>query len=80
MSTLTKNNGQTIIEDSNAAVTSNLQETIVYIRQSPNVALGIHQHLIEDPYLQHYNAPIDSSTSQTPKQNLDSSDNEDTQI
>jgi hypothetical protein len=52
---------------------------IAYIRQNPNVAFDIHQQLIQAPYPHHLNAPVDSSTPQTPKRILDSSDNEDAQ-
>jgi hypothetical protein len=58
----------------------NLEEMIAYIRQNPNVAFGVHEHLTQVPHLQHFKAPIESSTPQTPKRNLDSSDSEGVQI
>ena len=58
----------------------NLEEMITYIRQNPDAALGVHQHLTELRYPQHPNAPLESSTPLTPKRNLDSSDNDDAQV
>ncbi|CAF3998566.1 unnamed protein product [Rotaria magnacalcarata] len=53
---------------------------IAYIRQNPNIALGIHHHLTEAPHLQQLNTPIKASTPQTPKRNLDATDSNDAHI
>ncbi|CAF1026456.1 unnamed protein product [Rotaria sordida] len=53
---------------------------ITYIRQNPSAVFGVHQHLTQVPYPQHRNAPIESSTPQTPKRILDASDSDGAQI
>ncbi|CAF1337379.1 unnamed protein product [Rotaria sordida] len=63
-----------------AVVNYNLEEMIAYIRQNPDIALDVHQHLTQVPYLQQLNDPIEASTPQTAKRNLDSSDNDGAQI
>lgn len=73
-------NQRTTGGNTNEAAIYNLEEMITYIRQNPNVAHNVHQQLIQAPYQKHLNNPIDSSTPQTPKRNLDSSDNDDAQI
>ena len=55
----------------------NLEEMIAYIRQNPNAALDIHQHLTQVTYLHHLNPPTESST---PKRDLDASDNDNAQV
>ena len=75
-----KNSQRTTAGTINTAANYNLEEMIAYIRQNPDAALGIHQHLTQVTYLQHLNAPVESSTPQTPKRNLDSSDNDGVQV
>ena len=62
------------------ATNYNLEEMIAYIRQNPQVAQGVHHHLSQTTYLQQVNAPDESSLSQTPKRNLDSSENDGLQV
>ena len=62
------------------ATNCNLEEMIAYIRQNPEVAQGVHHHLSQAKYLQQINAPLESSTPQMPKRNLDSSENDDLQV
>ena len=64
----------------NTSTMFNLEEMIAYIRQNSDAALGVPKHLTELPYPQHPNAPLESSTSLTPKGNLDSSDNDVAQV
>ena len=73
-------NDQTTTGGSSTTGSYNLEEMIAYIRENPNIALGIHQQLVQAPYSHHLNAPIDSSTPQTPKRILDSSENDGTQV
>ncbi|CAF5221165.1 unnamed protein product [Rotaria magnacalcarata] len=74
-----QNNNRTNAKNINTTAAYNLEEMIAYIRQNPNIALGIHHHLTEAPHLQQLHTPIEASTPQTPKRNLDSSDSNDTQ-
>ncbi|CAF4216469.1 unnamed protein product [Rotaria sordida] len=64
----------------NTASSYNLEEMIAYICQNPSAAFGVHHHLTQVPYSQHLNAPIESSTPQTPKRILDASDSDGAQI
>lgn len=73
-------NNQTTTGGSNTAGFYNLEEMITYIRENPNVAFGIHQQLTHAPHQDHLNAPMDSSTPQTPKRILDTSENNGTQV
>ncbi|CAF1265197.1 unnamed protein product [Rotaria magnacalcarata] len=75
-----KTNNRTTAGNIKTATTYNLEEMIACIRQNPNIALGIHHHPTEAPHLQQLNTPIEASTPQTPKRNLDSSDSNDAQI
>ncbi|CAF1074872.1 unnamed protein product [Rotaria magnacalcarata] len=75
-----QNNNRTNAKNINTTAAYNLEEMIAYIRQNPNIALGIHHHLTEAPHLQQLHTPIEASTPQTPKRNLDSSDSNDAQI
>lgn len=72
--TMAKNHQRTSAENRNSttATSFNLEEMISYIRRNPNVALGIHHQLAQ--------APFESSTPQTPKRILDSSDSDGVQI
>ncbi|CAF1321730.1 unnamed protein product [Rotaria magnacalcarata] len=76
--------GQTInrtnAKNINTTAAYDLEKMIAYIRQNPNIALGIHHHLTEAPHLQQLNTSIEASPPQTPKRNLDSSDSNDAQI
>ncbi|CAF2106826.1 unnamed protein product [Rotaria magnacalcarata] len=67
-----QNNNRTNAKNINTTAAYNLEEMIAYIRQNPNIALGIHHHLTEAPHLQQLHTPIEASTPQTPKRNLDS--------
>ncbi|CAF4963676.1 unnamed protein product, partial [Rotaria magnacalcarata] len=60
--------------------TYNLEEMIAFIRQNPNVAFDIHEHLTHHTHPHRINAPAQSSTPQTSKRILDSSDNDGAQI
>ena len=73
-------NDRTNARNTNTTATYNLEEMVAYIRHNPNIALGIHHYLSEAPHLQQLNTPIEASTPQTPKRNLDSSDSNDAQI
>ncbi|CAM2704921.1 unnamed protein product [Rotaria socialis] len=53
---------------------------IAFISQNPNVAFSAHEHLTHHTFPHHLNASTQSSTPQTPKRNLDSSDHDGTQI
>ncbi|CAF3771047.1 unnamed protein product [Rotaria sp. Silwood1] len=55
---------------------------IEYLRHNPSAAYDVHKHLSQVTHLQHlnFNAPIESSTPQTPKRNLDTSDNDGIQV
>ncbi|CAM4811751.1 unnamed protein product [Rotaria magnacalcarata] len=53
---------------------------IAFIRQNPNVAFDIHEHLTHHTHPHRINAPAQSSTPQTSKRILDSSDNDGAQI
>ena len=75
-----KSNKQTTGSDFEASGTYNLEEMIAFIRQNPNVAFGVHEHLTLHTHPHRINAPAQSSTPQTPKRNLDSSDNDGAQI
>ena len=75
-----KTSEQTTTGNMNTSTMFNLEEMIAYIRQNPEAALEVHQHLTEFPYPQHSNAPLESSTPLTPKRNLDSSDNDGAQV
>ncbi|CAF3510028.1 unnamed protein product [Rotaria socialis] len=75
-----KSNQQTTVSAFEASGTYNLQEMIAFIRQNPNVAFGVHEHLTHHTHPHRINAPAQSSTPQTPKRNLDSSDNDGAQI
>ncbi|CAF1463529.1 unnamed protein product [Rotaria magnacalcarata] len=75
-----KSNQQTTSSAFEASGTYNLEEMIAFIRQNPNVAFGVHEHLTLHTHPRRINAPAQSSTPQTPKRNLDSSDNDGTQI
>ena len=75
-----KNNEQTTTVNMNTSTMFNLEEMIAYIRQNPDAALRVHQHLTEFPCSQHPNAPLESSTPLTPKRNLNSSDNDGAQV
>ena len=54
----------------------NLEEVIEYIRGNPEVAFGIHQHLTQVAMSSLIDDCFEVSTSQTPKRNLDNSDND----
>lgn len=77
-----KGSQRTIAKVNNTTTEYNLEEMIKYIRQNPNAALDVHNHLTQITHLQHLNinAPMESSTPQTPKRNLDVSDSDGTQI
>ncbi|CAM4881563.1 unnamed protein product [Rotaria socialis] len=75
-----KSNQQTTVSAFEASGTYNLQEMIAFIRQNPNVAFGVHEHHTHHTHPRPINAPAQSSTPQTPKRNLDSSDNDGAQI
>ncbi|CAF1563943.1 unnamed protein product [Rotaria sordida] len=77
---MTKTNQRTTAGNINTVSSYNLEEMIAYIGQNPNVAFRVHQHPIQVPYPQHLDAPIESSTPQTAKRNLDSNDNDHAQI
>ena len=57
-----------------------LEEIITYIRQNSEFAQGVHHHLSQTTYLPQVNALIESTTLQTPKRNLDSSENDGLQV
>ncbi|CAF2001299.1 unnamed protein product [Rotaria magnacalcarata] len=71
---------QTTVSAFEASGTHNLEEMIAFIRQNPNVAFGVHEHLTHHTHPHRINAPAQSSTPQTPKRILDSSDNDGAQI
>ncbi|CAF2827771.1 unnamed protein product [Rotaria sp. Silwood2] len=73
-------NQQTTTGAFDTSGTYNLEEMIAFIRQNPNIAFGVHEHLTHHSHPHRLNAPTQSSTSQTPKRNLDSSDNDGAQI
>ncbi|CAF3645009.1 unnamed protein product [Rotaria socialis] len=75
-----KSNQQTTVSAFEASGTYNLEEMIAFIRQNPNVAFGVHEHHTHHTHPRPINAPAQSSTPQTPKRNLDSSDNDGAQI
>lgn len=54
---------RTVAKVTNTTTEYNLEEMIDYIRQNPNAALDVHNHLTQITHLQH----------QTPKRNLDTS-------
>ena len=58
----------------------NLEEMVTYIRENPSVALGVHHQLIQTSVPNHTRAPIDSSTPQTTKRNLDLSGSDAAQV
>ncbi|CAF4321784.1 unnamed protein product [Rotaria magnacalcarata] len=55
---------------------------IEFIRQNPTTALSVHRHLTQAAQRinSNFNLPIESSTPQTPKRNLDTSENDDVQV
>ncbi|CAF4276369.1 unnamed protein product [Rotaria magnacalcarata] len=71
---------QTTVSAFEASGTHNLEEMIAFIRQNPNVAFGVHEHFTHHTHPHRINAPAQSSTPQTPKRILDSSDNDGAQI
>ncbi|CAM4846576.1 unnamed protein product [Rotaria magnacalcarata] len=71
---------QTTVSAFEASGTYNLEEMIAFIRQNPNVAFGVHEHLTHHTHPHRINAPAQSSTPQAPKRILDSSDNDGAQI
>ena len=77
---MSRTSEQTTTGNMNTSTAYSLEEMIAYIRLNPDAALGVHQHLTEYPYLQHLNAPLESSTLLTPKRNLDLSDNDGAQV
>ena len=56
---MSKTSEQTATGNMNTSTMFNLEEMIAYIRQNPDAALGVHQHLTEFPYLEHSNAPLE---------------------
>ena len=54
----------------------NLEEMITYIRGNPEVAFGIHRQLTQFVIPSLIDDQHEVSTSQTPKRNLDNSDND----
>ncbi|CAF4464398.1 unnamed protein product, partial [Rotaria magnacalcarata] len=71
---------QTTVSAFEASGTYNLEEMIAIIRQNPNVAFGVHEHLTHHTHSHPINVSAQSSTPQTPKRILDSSDNDGAQI
>ncbi|CAF4627908.1 unnamed protein product [Rotaria socialis] len=57
-----QNNNRTNAKNINTTAAYNLEEMIAYIRQNPNIALGIHHDLTEAPHLQQLHTPIEAST------------------
>ena len=56
----------------------NLEEMIAFIRCNPDAAMNVHQHLVHLPYEKRRNGAFVASTPQTPKRNLETSDNDGT--
>ncbi|CAF3895364.1 unnamed protein product [Rotaria sp. Silwood1] len=77
-----KRRQRTTVESTNTVTEYNLEEMIEYLRHNPSAAYDVHKHLSQVTHLQHlnFNAPIESSTPQTPKRNLDTSDNDGIQV
>ena len=58
------------------AQTYDLEQMIAHIRCNSNAAMHVHQHLTHAPYAERLNDAFEASTPQTPKRNLETSDNE----
>ena len=73
---MTNENQRMITSTVNNQTNFNLEEMIEYIRGNPEVAFGIHQHLTQGAMPSLIDDCFEVSTSQTPKRNLDNSDND----
>ncbi|CAF3459772.1 unnamed protein product [Rotaria socialis] len=77
-----KRRGKTTTDINDTTSEYNLEEMIDFIRQNPTTALDVHRHLTQAAQRinPNFNLPIESSTLQTPKRNLDTSENDDVQV
>ncbi|CAF5210683.1 unnamed protein product, partial [Rotaria magnacalcarata] len=77
-----KRSGKTTTDINDTTSEYNLEEMIEFIRQNPTTALSVHRHLTQAAQRinPNFNLPIESSTPQTPKRNLDTSENDDVQV
>ena len=73
---MTNENQRMITSTVNNQTNFNLEEMLEYIRGNPEVAFGIHQHLTQGAMSSLIDDCFEVSTSQTPKRNLDNSDND----
>ncbi|CAF3597980.1 unnamed protein product [Rotaria socialis] len=77
---MSKKNQQTTADSFGTSGAYNLEEMIAFIRQNPNIAFGVHEHFTHHAHPHRLNILTQSSIPQTPKRNLDSSDNDDAHI
>ncbi|CAF5037449.1 unnamed protein product, partial [Rotaria magnacalcarata] len=77
-----KRRGKTTTDINDTTSEDDLEEMIEFSRQNPTTALSVHRHLTQaaQRFNPNFNLPIESSTPQTPKRNLDTSKNDDVQV